>query len=121
LFAWDGTRYSFVSDVIGAAVVGHWVSPTATNIPDPDEWIKIPGAQLTAHDGRYSLRFGEPMEEVNFVDQVRLVAIDHPASSSVFPNEGFLSEPPFVQSKTVSTDSATSPIFRLRALPTSTA
>jgi hypothetical protein len=94
LFAWDGTRYSFVSDVIGAAVVGHWVSPTATNIPDPDEWIKIPGAQLTAHDGRYSLRFGEPMEEVNFVDQVRLVAIDHPASSSVFPNEGFLSEPP---------------------------
>jgi hypothetical protein len=106
LFAWDGTHYSFVSDVIGAAVVGHWVSPTATNIPDPDEWIKIPGAQLSAHEGRYSLRFGEPMEEVNFVDQVRLVAVDHPASSAVFPNEGFLSEPPFAQSKTVSTGAA---------------
>ncbi len=103
LFAWDGTRYSFVSDVIGAAVVGHWVSPTATNIPDPDEWIKIPGSQLRVHDGRYSLRFGEPMEEVNFVDQVRLVALDHPANAHVFPNEGFLSEPPFAQSKTIST------------------
>jgi hypothetical protein len=46
------------------------------------------------------------MEEVNFVDQVRLVAIDHPASSSVYPNEGFLSEPPFAQPKTIASASA---------------
>ena len=30
-------------------------------------------------DGYLSLRLGEPMEEVNFIDQVRLVAVDHPA------------------------------------------
>ena len=101
LFAWDGHKYSFVSDVIGAAVVGHWTSPTAHNIPDPDEWIKIDGSQLHQQNGRYSLRFGEPMEEVNFVDQVRLVAVDHPASAAVFPNEGFLSEPPFAQPGTI--------------------
>ena len=28
LFAWDGKKYRFVSDVIGAAVVGHWMSPS---------------------------------------------------------------------------------------------
>lgn len=43
LFAWDGKQYQFISDVIGAAVVGHWVSPTATNKADPDEWIKVDG------------------------------------------------------------------------------
>ncbi len=101
LFAWNGSSYNFVADVIGAAVIGHWVSPTRTNIPDPDEWIKVDGDQLRAHDGLLSLRFGEPMEEVNFVDQVRLVAIDHPSGTAVFPNEGFLSAPPFAKTKTV--------------------
>jgi tetratricopeptide (TPR) repeat protein len=101
LFAWNGHHYDFVSDVIGAAVIGHWVSPTKHNIPDPDEWIKVNGDQLREHDGLFSLRFGEPMEEVNFVDQVRLVAIDHPAGTSVYPNERFLSEPPFAKAKTI--------------------
>ena len=106
LFAWNGSRYTFISDVIGAAVVGHWVSPTRRNTPDPDEWIKVPGADLHARNGSFSLRFGEPMEEANFVDQVRLVAIDHPVAVAVYPNEGFLSEPPFAQAKTIVTASA---------------
>ena len=28
-----GTRYKFVTDVIGAAVVGHWFTPTRRNMP----------------------------------------------------------------------------------------
>jgi tetratricopeptide (TPR) repeat protein len=101
LFAWNGSRYNFVADVIGAAVIGHWVSPTRTNIPDPDEWIKVDGYQLHERKGMFSLRFGEPMEEVNFVDQVRLVAVDHPSGTAVFPNEGFLSAPPFAKTSTI--------------------
>jgi Flp pilus assembly protein TadD len=101
LFAWNGSRYNFVADVIGAAVIGHWVSPTRHNVPDPDEWIKVDGDQLRERNGLFSLRFGEPMEEVNFVDQVRLVAIDHPSGTAVFPNEGFLSEPPFAKAETI--------------------
>lgn len=101
LFAWNGHQYDFVADVIGAAVIGHWISPTQHNIPDPDEWIKVDGSQLRERNGLFSLRFGEPMEEVNFVDQVRLVAIDHPAGTAVFPNEGFRSEPPFAKEKTI--------------------
>jgi tetratricopeptide (TPR) repeat protein len=106
LFAWDGSKYGFVADVIGAAVIGHWVAPHRHNIPDPDEWIKVDGSQLRERDGLFSLRFGEPMEEVNFVDQVRLVAIDHPAGTAVYPNEGFLSERPFAQEKTIVAASA---------------
>ena len=101
LFAWDGSKYGFVADVIGAAVIGHWVAPHEHNIPDPDEWIKVDGSQLREREGLFSLRFGEPMEEVNFVDQVRLVAIDHPIGTAVYPNEGFLSERPFAREKTI--------------------
>jgi tetratricopeptide (TPR) repeat protein len=101
LFAWDGTRYKFISDVIGAAVIGHWVSPVATNAADPDEWIKVNGADLKGRNGLYSLRFGEPMEEINFIDQIRLVAVDHPEGTEVYPDERFLSEAPFASGKTV--------------------
>ena len=101
LFAWDGKQYQFVSDVIGAAVVGHWVSPAATNRNDPDEWIKVDGDKLQARNALLSLRFGEPMEEVNYIDQLRLVAVDHPAGTEVYPDERFLSEPPFASGKTV--------------------
>ncbi len=101
LFTWDGKQYKFISDVIGAAVVGHWVSPTATNRNDPAEWIKVPGDDLQALHGLLSVRFGEPMEEVNYIDQLRLVAVDHPAGISVYPDEKFLSEPPFATGKAV--------------------
>ncbi|HEX5235872.1 MAG TPA: FG-GAP-like repeat-containing protein [Silvibacterium sp.] len=101
LFAWDGTRYKFISDVIGAAVIGHWVSPTATNEARPDEWIKVDGADLKARNGLYSLRFGEPMEEINYIDQVRLVAVDHPEGTEVYPDERFLNEAPFASGKAV--------------------
>ena len=101
LFAWDGQRYQFISDVIGAAVIGHWVSPTGTNQADPDEWVKVDGSKLQARNGYFSLRFGEPMEEINFIDQIRLVAVDHPDGTDVYPDERFLSEPPFASGATV--------------------
>ncbi len=106
VFAWNGSKYEFITDTIGAAVIGHWVSPYAHNIPDPDEWIKVDGSQLQAKDGYLSLRLGEPMEEVNFVDQTRLVAVDHPANSAVYPNERFKNDPPFSETKTIFTEQA---------------
>ncbi|WP_082125572.1 FG-GAP-like repeat-containing protein [Silvibacterium bohemicum] len=110
LFAWDGKKYQFISDVIGAAVVGHWVSPAATNQADPDEWIKVDGSQLKPRNGYLSLRFGELMEEINFVDQLRLVAIDHPENTDAYPDERFLSEPPFASGKAVVASAKTRPV-----------
>lgn len=109
LFAWDGSQYRFISDVIGAAVVGHWVSPTEKNQGDPDEWVKVDGADLKERNGYFSLRFGEPMEEINFVDQVKLLAVDHPEGTEVYPDERFLSEPPFASGKTILASAARLP------------
>lgn len=107
LFAWDGKKYEFVSDVIGAAVVGHWISPTSRNDSDADEWTKVDGSLLRPRNGTLSLRFGEPMEEVNYIDQLRLVAIDHPQGTNVYPDERFLSEKPFASGSPVLASSQT--------------
>jgi len=110
LFAWDGHKYKLVTDVIGAAVVGHWFTPTRRNIPNPGEWIKVGGSQLASVDGKLSLRFIEPMEEVNYIDQLRLVAVDHPENVDVNPDEKFLDDPPFASGKVVASEGARLPL-----------
>src|SRR5436309_5089647 len=44
----------------------------------------------------------ETMEEVVYLDQVRLLAVDHPGDYQVYPNEYFASSPPYPTFKVVS-------------------
>jgi tetratricopeptide (TPR) repeat protein len=119
LFAWNGERYEFIADMLGAAVVGHWVGPGQRDIPRPVEYIKIDrnmirekstateGAPLLADFARsgngrtLSFRLMEPLEEAVYLDQVRLQAVDHPADLDVYPNEYFASNPPYPEFKVV--------------------
>jgi len=110
LFAWDGHKYKLVTDAIGAAVVGHWFTPTRRNTPNPGEWIKVDGAKLAPVNGKLSLRFMEPMEEVNYIDQLRLVAVDHPDDVEVNPDERFLDDPPFASGRVVASKDARLPV-----------
>jgi tetratricopeptide (TPR) repeat protein len=110
LFAWDGHKYKLVTDVIGAGVVGHWFTPEQRNIPNPGEWVKIDGAQVEPVNGKLSMRFMEPMEEVNYIDQLRLVAVDHPGNVEVNPDERFLDDPPFASGRVVASSNARLPV-----------
>jgi tetratricopeptide (TPR) repeat protein len=120
LFVWDGQHYELVSDMLGAGVVGHWVGPGERNIPRPTEWVKIDrnsirelqnqsprpvspnnGETRTGHPGRFSFFLMEPMEEVVYLDAVKLMAVDHPANEEVYPNEYFASNPPYPEFKVV--------------------
>ena len=101
LFAWNGHRYAFITDVIGAGVVGHWFTPARRNTPNPEEWVKIDGASVKTFNGKVSVRFMEPMEEVNYIDQLRMVAVDHPADVMVNPDERFLDDPPFATGRVI--------------------
>jgi tetratricopeptide (TPR) repeat protein len=110
LFAWDGHKYRLVTDVIGAGVVGHWFTPERRNIPNPGEWVKVEGAQVEPVSGKLSMRFMEPMEEVNYIDQLRLVAVDHPENVEVNPDERFLDDPPFASGRVVASVRARQPV-----------
>ena len=110
LFAWDGHKYKLVTDVIGAAVVGHWFTPTRRNIPNPGEWVKVDGDRVAEVNGKLSFRFIEPMEEVNYIDQLRLVAVDHPADVDVNPEERFLDDPPFASGRVVASRTPRLPV-----------
>src|SRR5713226_9587615 len=101
LFVWNGERYEFVADMLGAGVVGHWVGPGQRDVPRPVEYIKIDRNAIREKDGKLSFRFMEPLEEAVYLDQVRLLAVDHPADEDVYPNEYFASNPPYPEFKVV--------------------
>jgi tetratricopeptide (TPR) repeat protein len=109
LFVWDGTRYRFIADMIGAGAVGHWVGPGERNVPDSTEYMKVEGTQVRRKGGRLSFRFMEPLEEVVYLDQVRLLAVDHPRDLDVYPNEYFASAPPFPEFKVIASRNALPP------------
>jgi tetratricopeptide (TPR) repeat protein len=101
LFVWDGERYELVGDMLGAGVVGHWVGPGQRDIPRPTEYIKIDRNAIREKDGKLSFRFMEPLEEAVYLDQVRVIAVDHSSDVDVYPNEYFASHPPYPPFKVV--------------------
>ncbi|HKN75094.1 MAG TPA: FG-GAP-like repeat-containing protein [Candidatus Acidoferrum sp.] len=115
LFSWNGKEYEFIADMIGPGVVGHWVGPGQNNVaerdvPDPDEYLKVDAASVQPLHGMLSFRFMEPMEETVYLDQLRLLAIDHPAAYEVFPNERFVSNPPFPEFRVIASQEAHPPL-----------
>jgi tetratricopeptide (TPR) repeat protein len=101
LFVWDGSRYELIGDMLGAGVVGHWTGPGQRDIPRPTEYIKVARNSIREKNGKLSFRFMEPLEEAVYLDQVKLLAVDHPAAEDVFPNEYFASNPPYPPFKVV--------------------
>ena len=110
LFSWNGKEYEFIADMIGPGVVGHWVAPGERDVPDPDEYLKVSSKSVSEKNGKLSFRFMEPMEETVYLDQVRLVAVDHPSNVEVNPNERFVSAPPFPEFRVIATQDARVPV-----------
>ncbi|HEY2456827.1 MAG TPA: FG-GAP-like repeat-containing protein, partial [Candidatus Acidoferrum sp.] len=110
LFSWNGKEYEFIADMIGPGVVGHWIAPGERDVPDPDEYLKVAAQSVRPKNGLLSFRFMEPMEETVYLDQVRLLAIDHPANVEVNPNERFASNPPFPEFRVIATENSRVPV-----------
>ena len=119
LYTWDGDGWRFVTDAMWKSAIGMPVgimggsgagsageagaSPTRkTSAPDPwerrilaapaasKEYLRVPGSALRARDGRYEIRLTEELWETAYVDEVKLLAVDHPDSVDVFVDERFV-------------------------------
>jgi Flp pilus assembly protein TadD len=93
LYAWDGERFAFVTDFLGGGEMGYGVAPRVWNHPDPVEYVRIAPGALRPRAGRYEIRVTNELEEVLYLDRLRLLAVDHPADVSVYPDEGMTVRP----------------------------
>ena len=77
LYAWDGEKFAFVTDLLWGAPLGLPAAPGVWVGSDPSELVRVDG--LKQDRGRYSLRITEELWEAAFFDKVRLWVVDHPA------------------------------------------
>jgi tetratricopeptide (TPR) repeat protein len=94
LLVWDGKRFRYVTDFLGAGSMGELASTGETRPPRPEESVKIDPGLLVPRDGYYVLKIAEPMDEVLYLDRLRLIVLDHPADVAVYPDERFVTEGP---------------------------
>lgn len=96
LYAWDGSRFALVADFGGVGGLGYWIAPDTFAMPRPLEYVPIP--RLVPKDGQYVLQVLESLEETVYVDEAKLIAVDHPEGTEVWPNEMMamgIPQPPF--------------------------
>ncbi len=89
LFTWNGERFTFVTDFLGAGSIGECEPDGGHRSPRPEESVKIEANQLAPLDGHYVLKIAEPMSEITYLDRLQLVVLDHPAGVRVYPDERF--------------------------------
>jgi hypothetical protein len=100
VYAWNGQRYEFITDAMWRSAIGMplgimagrasaagrvYAPPAASR-----EYLRIPGARLRPDGGRYLLQITEELWEIAYVDEVKLLAIDHPDSVELFVDEKFV-------------------------------
>ena len=103
LFGWDGHQYDFITDVLWPSALG---MPLGIMAGEPmfafpnstDEYLRVPGEKLSMKDGVYSLKFTTELWETPYLDNIKLVAIDHPENMHVYVNETFI-PPPYPPSR----------------------
>ena len=97
LYAWDGRAFAFATDAMWNSALGMPLgimtreggimsaSPHASQ-----EYLRLPRGLVRPRNGRYELRLTEELWETAYLDEVRLLAVDHPESVQVYVNERFV-------------------------------
>ena len=93
IWTWDGKQFRFISDVLGIAPLGASSGDGQYFPVDHDEYVQIPGESLRAVDGKYEIRVTEELSEVSYLDQIELLALDHPTGTDIFTNEKWKGPP----------------------------
>ena len=86
-FVWDGSRFAFVSDVLGGAALGYLEAPGSYAPPRPVESYLLPATAIEPRDGRYQVKLAEPMEENAYLDAAQLTVYDLPTAWSMVLDE----------------------------------
>ena len=96
LYAWDGNRFRFVTDLLGAAPAGLRVSDDRFIEADEDEFVSLGNEEIfRPRDGKYVLQITEELREVLYLDAAQLVVVDHPAGTEAHTTGKLVPGKPF--------------------------
>ena len=92
VYGWDGTKWTYLTDVLGASPLGELAPDGSLLQPNSSELVRLP-SWLKPRAGRYVFQFTDEMREVDYFDSVHLVAVDHGPGDQIYANEIYASSP----------------------------
>lgn len=99
LYAWDGNKFQFMTDLLGNSPVGLSLARGKVLPADPEEIVRVGTAdQIRPRQGFYRLEITEELREVLYLDTVRFIAVDHPRDTKVYSTDKLM-PPPFHESE----------------------
>lgn len=110
LSVWDGEKFAFVTDFLGAGALGECGPDGSVRPPRGEESVLIGPGRMRPKNGELILKIAEPMDEVLYLDHLRLAVIDHPPTTVVLPDERFVFSGPQPTQKLLSFASQHRPI-----------
>ncbi|MGZ8920208.1 MAG: FG-GAP repeat domain-containing protein, partial [Limisphaerales bacterium] len=103
LYAWDGQKFRFVTDLLGAAPMGLPVAEGVMIQADPDEYAFIGNeTNFVPKDGYYTLQITEELREALYLDEAKLVVVDHSPGVETHPTDKLMPGKPFSPSSIIS-------------------
>jgi hypothetical protein len=94
LFAHDGQRMEFVTDFLWSSPLGMYINgQDKGGFLQTSDWVKVRSDQLRPRGGLYDLRVNANLWETHYIDQLALLAVDHPAGTECHVDERFFLTP----------------------------
>jgi Flp pilus assembly protein TadD len=116
LYAWDGRGFRFVTDILGAAPLGLPQNGQRYVPADPEELLALGDETgFPPRDGAYEVRVTDELREVLYLDEVHLVAVDHPRGTVVYPTSKMRAAPPFPPHELWTLRPLTAPLHAVRS------
>lgn len=96
LYVWDGERFRFVTDFLGASPLGLPAAAGKLIVADTDEFVRLGDeSNVRLLGNEYALQVTEELREVLYLDQATLCVVDHPEGVEAIPTNRLMPGPPF--------------------------
>jgi hypothetical protein len=116
LYVWNGTGYSYITDVSNSGWLGYigGINHDGTIVfkdGNPYDYVKIDSSLIKAKNGYYDLTLSQQWDELYYLDQTYLLAVDHPIGTDAYTSmTSYLSDGSTGKIYTATNKTTTSPI-----------
>lgn len=96
LYAWDGSGFRFVTDILGGSPLGLPIGQGRYTEADPEELVWIGDENMFPPvDGMFVVQITEELREVLYLDEAKLVVVDREPMTEVHATDKLLPGGPF--------------------------
>jgi hypothetical protein len=116
LYTWNGTGYSYVTDVSNSGWLGYigYINADGTVVfkdGNPYDYVKLDKSQIAITNGYFDLTLSQQWDELYYLDQTYLLAVDHPVGTDAYMSmTSYLSDGATGKVYTVNSQSISSPV-----------